>query len=184
MENFRLNREIAQLVVLQRIELIGPVLKNLRKLFGRYIFSNFISKYLISVPKISKSYFLLMQSEYSIIEKYLDNNQNILSIGSGIGGLELLICKKLNNHISFIERNYVSKKVRYGWDDANKEAYNSLYLSKKFLLDNNLNKNNFNLYDYDKDIFPRKRFDLIISLYSLDYHYNFDILANTLIGYH
>ena len=63
MENFRLNREIAQLVVLQRIELIGPVLKNLRKLFGRYIFSNFISKYLISVPKISKSYFLLMQSE-------------------------------------------------------------------------------------------------------------------------
>ena len=37
MEVFKVNREIAQLIILQRIELASPFLKRLRKLFGRYI---------------------------------------------------------------------------------------------------------------------------------------------------
>ena len=57
MEAFKFSRDIAQLAILQRIELSGSVLKKIRKLFGRYLFTNFFSKYLISVPIISDKYY-------------------------------------------------------------------------------------------------------------------------------
>ena len=175
MQNFKLNRDIAQLAVLQRIELSGKLLKRLRKVFGRYFYSAFLSKYCINPVQISKNYLNLMEREFSLIDKYINPDDKILSIGSGIGGLEALIHKKFNNHISFIEKNYVSKKVKYGWDKNNKEAYNSLELLKKFLLNNGFEKEKFKLFDFDNDSLPQNKFDIIISLYSLDYHYNFNL---------
>ena len=59
-----------------------------------------------------------MKEEVSTISKFLWQNQNILSIGGGIGGLEVAIMKKFNqSNITFIEKDYISKKIRYGWDD-------------------------------------------------------------------
>jgi len=180
MQNFILNREIAQLAVLQRIELCGPILNKLRKLLGRYFFSVFLSKYLINPLRISKSYLDLMEKEFFLIEKYFKNNHKILSIGSGVGGLEILMSKKLDSHITFIEKNYVSKKIKYGWDKMNNEAYNNLNLLKKFLLDNGIKKDNFAIFDFDQDKLPDTKFDAIISLYSLDYHYEFELYENYL----
>ena len=180
MQNFILNREIAQLAVLQRIELCGPILKKLRKLLGRYFFSVFLSKYLINPVRISKSYFDLMEKEYFLIKKYLKNNHKILSIGSGIGGLEILMSKKFNSHVTFVEKNYISKKIKYGWDKMNLEAYNNLNLLKNFLLDNGVKKDKFAIYDFDQDNLPDTKFDLIVSLYSLDYHYEFELYKDYL----
>ncbi len=180
MQDFKLNRELAQLAILQRIELSGPILRRIRKTFGRYFFSTIASKYFINPSRISKNYFYLMEKEYFIIKKYIQLNNNILSIGSGIGGLEILINKEFNSHITFIERDYVSKKIRYGWDKTNKEAYNNLKLLEIFLENNGFKKNNFELYDYDKGILPNRKFDLIISLYSLDYHYEFNLYKSYL----
>ena len=180
MQNFNLNRDIAQLAVLQRIELLGNLQKRFRKIFGRYFFSVFLSKYFINPNEISKNYFNLMKTEFTLIDKYINKNDRILSIGSGIGGLEILIHNKFNNHISFIEKNYISKKIKYGWDKKNKEAYNNLELLKKFLLNNGFKREKFNLFDFDKDSFPQEKFDLIISLYSLDYHYEFNLYKDYL----
>ena len=180
MQNFILNREIAQLAVLQRIELCGPILKKLRKLFGRYFFSIFLSKYLINPVRISKSYLDLMEKEFLLIKKYSKNNDKILSIGSGIGGLEILMSKKLNSHVTFVEKNYISKKIKYGWDKMNLEAYNNLNLLKNFLLDNGVKKDKFAIYDFDQDNLPDTKFDLIVSLYSLDYHYEFELYKDYL----
>ena len=180
MQNFILNREIAQLAVLQRIELCEPNLKKLRKLLGRYFFSVFISKYLINPVKISKNYLNLMEKEFLLIRKYFKNNDKILSIGSGIGGLETLMNKKLNSHITFIEKNYVSKKIKYGWDKNNHEAYNSLDLLEKFLLDNGIKKDKFAIFNFDQDKLPDTKFDIIVSLYSLDYHYGFELYKDYL----
>tara|TARA_A100000164_G_C21639007_1_gene644931 strand:+ start:28 stop:714 length:687 start_codon:yes stop_codon:yes gene_type:complete len=180
MQNFILNRKIAQLAVLQRIELCEPGLKKLRKLLGRYFFSIFLSKYFINPIKISKSYLDLMEKEFLIIKKYIKNNDKILSIGSGIGGLEVLMNKKFDSHISFIEKNYISKKIKYGWDKNNNEAYNSLNLLERFLQDNGIKKNKFNIFDFDKDKLPITKFDVIVSLYSLDYHYEFDLYKDYL----
>ena len=118
-----------------------------------------------------------------MIERFIDSNDKIfLSIGSGIGGLELIINQKFkNNKYHFIEKNYVSKKVSYGWDGMeNKEAYNDLNLQKDFLKMNDMNENQINIYDFDNDKLPEKKFDIIISLFSLDYHYDFSLYQNYL----
>ena len=44
-----------------------------------------------------------------------------------------------------------------------------------------LEKKNINLFDFDKDKLPNDKFDVIISLYSLDYHYDFEIYKDYLL---
>ena len=181
MSKFNLGNKTARLIILQRIELASSILKKVRKLFGRYIFSNYISKYFLNKDLIEKKYYTLMESEFNLLKKHLSfDNKNILSIGGGVGGLEVLIGKNFDCSFTFIEKNYTSKKVKYGWDKDNKEAYNDLRLLKNFLLDNNISQERFKIFDYDNDILPDVKFDIIISLYSLDYHYNFDIYSEYL----
>jgi len=177
MNKFALDKESARLIVLQRIELLQSFQKKLRKLFGRYIFSNFFLKFFVNTNQIGEKYFYIMKKEYETIENEVKfSNKKYLSIGGGFGGLELIInMETKNNFFYFIEKNYVSKKVKYGWDDKNLEAYNNLQLVEKFLIKNGLNINKFKIYDFDTNNFPNEKFDFIISLYSLDYHYNFNI---------
>ena len=124
-----------------------------------------------------------MVDEFLSIKKFIDENDvSILSIGSGIGGLELIINKNFKNkQYYFIEKNYISRKVVYGWGGMeNKEAYNNLVLQKNFLTENNMSENQINIFDFDKDKLPYKKFDLIISLLSLDYHYDFNLYIDYL----
>jgi len=48
------------------------------------------------------------------------------------------------------------------------------------LLNNGFESNKFNLFDFDNDKLPQEKFDVIISLYSLDYHYNFNLYKDYL----
>ena len=183
MDKFLVSKKAARLIVLQRIELISSSLKRVRKIFGRFIFSNFITKFFINEKLIGESYHDIMINEFSTIEKFINKEDNLfLSIGGGLGGLELIINKKFDNrNYHFIERNFISKKVKYGWGGmTNSEAYNDLNLQKNFLETNGLKNEQINIYDYDKDDLPNIKFDLVISLLSLDYHYDFDIYINYL----
>jgi len=114
---FILPSKAARLIVLQRIELIGSLLAKIRKLLGRYIFSNLITKYFLNSKVIGRDYYTIMLKEFLSIKKFINSNDNyFLSIGGGIGGLELIINQHFRNKkYFFIERNYVSKKVKYGW---------------------------------------------------------------------
>ena len=120
-----------------------------------------------------------MQSEFLTFKEYIDFNEDehFLSIGGGLGGLELIINENLQNkNYHFIERNFVSKKVVYGWSGkVNNEAYNDLNIQKSFLEINGMKPSQINIFDYDKDKLPDQKFDVIISLLSLDYHYDFEI---------
>ena len=58
---------------------------------------------------------------------------------------------------------------------TNNEAYNDLNLQKKFLTENSMDESQINIFDYDNDNLPEINFDIIISLLSLDYHYDFDL---------
>ena len=178
MGNFNLPKKVARLIVLQRIELLSPFLAKIRKLFGRYFFSNFITRFFLDPKIIREKYYKIMADEFSIIERFIDSHDKIfLSIGGGVGGLELIINQKFeNNKYHFIEKNYVSKKVKYGWGGMeNKEAYNDLNLQKDFLKMNDMNENQIYIYDFDNHKLPEKEFDIIISLFSLDYHYDFNL---------
>ena len=176
MTYFNLDKKIARLIVLQRIELANRIIKKLRKIFGRYIFTNFISRFLISPESIGLKYYILMKREYRLLNNYINFKfKNILSIGPGMCGLELIINSKFDDVTFYIiEKDYVSKKVKYGWDEKNNEAYNDLDLLRSFLNKNGI-RNNFKIYNFDKDTLPAIKFDAIISLYSLDYHYDFFI---------
>tara|TARA_Y100001935_G_scaffold196859_1_gene164991 strand:- start:264 stop:785 length:522 start_codon:yes stop_codon:yes gene_type:complete len=124
-----------------------------------------------------------MLKEFSTLEKFIDiNDKFFLSIGGGIGGLEVIINQKFNNKkFYFIERNYISKKVKYGWGGLiNDEAYNDLSIQKDFLRMNGMQDNQIQIFDYDKDNLPELKFDVIISLLSLDYHYDFDLYSQYL----
>ena len=177
MENFNLDREIARLILLQRSEFTTAFQKKIRKFFGRYLFTNIFSKYLINPKEIGKRYFKEMNNEYSIISNHLDfEKKNFLSIGSGMCGLELIINSKHPEiFFSIIEKNYVSKKVKYGWDQENLEAYNSISKLNFFLRINGMMQDKYSIYDFDNNNLPVEKFDYVISLYSLDYHYDFDL---------
>ena len=104
-----------------------------------------------------------------------------MSIGSGLGGLEIEILKKFaSSKITFIEKNYTSDKIKYGWDYENKEGYNDLSLLEKLVQMNSISKDRYILIDYDEQKFPNVKFDLVISLYSLDYHYDINIYLDYL----
>tara|TARA_B100000123_G_C25603584_1_gene372533 strand:- start:46 stop:738 length:693 start_codon:yes stop_codon:yes gene_type:complete len=181
MKTFNLNRNLAQLALLQRIELADDKLKKVRKIFGRFLFSKIFSKYLIDVQKISENYLDVMIKELDTINKFVIGKKFFLSIGAGIGGLELLILKSIaNSHISFIEKDYVSNKVKYGWDNLNREAYNNLNLLNFFLKNNEISEERYKIFDSDKKNFPTNKFDIILSIYSLDYHYDFHIYSDYL----
>ena len=179
MKSFYLPNNASRLVVLQRIELIGSFLKKTRKLFGRSFFTNIITKYFLNSKQIGIKYYEAMQSEFLTFKEYIDFNEDelFLSIGGGLGGLELIINENLQNkNYHFIERNFVSKKVVYGWNGkVNNEAYNDLNIQKSFLEINGMKPSQINIFDYDKDKLPEQKFDVIISLLSLDYHYDFEI---------
>ena len=182
MNKIYLNRDIARLILLQRIELLGPIQKKVRKLFGRYFFTNFAAKYFMVPSLIGKKYLNSMEKEYEILSKYLNfDNKTILSIGSGMCGLELIINQKAqNNFFHIIEKNYVSEKVTYGWDNNNNEAYNNLSLLNIFLIKNGMKKKTFKVYNFDLDSLPIAKFDIIVSLFSLDYHYDFNLYLDYL----
>ena len=181
MKPFNLNRNLAQLALLQRIELADDKLKKVRKIFGRFLFSKIFSKYLIDVQRISENYLDVMIKELDTINKFVIGKKFFLSIGAGIGGLELLILKSIaNSHISFIEKDYVSNKVKYGWDNLNREAYNNLNLLNFFLKSNEISEERYKIFDSDKKNFPTNKFDIILSIYSLDYHYDFHIYSDYL----
>ena len=173
-----MQNKTARLAVLQRIELASPLLLKFRKLFGRYVFSNIITRYFLNPKLIGQEYYKMMLEEFLTIKKFISSNDNFfLGIGSGIGGLELLINQNFKDkNYYFIERNYISKKVKYGWGGmVNNEAYNDLELQMNFLKINNMDESQINIYDYDKDDLPEMKFDVVVSLYSLDYHYDFNI---------
>ena len=179
MKSFYLPNKAARLVVLQRIELISSFLKKIRKLFGRNFFTSIITKYFLNSKQIGSKYYEAMQSEFLTFKEYINFNEDehFLSIGGGLGGLELIINENLQNkNYHFIERNFVSKKVVYGWSGkVNNEAYNDLNIQRSFLEINGMKPSQINIFDYDKDKLPDQKFDVIISLLSLDYHYDFEI---------
>ena len=99
-----------------------------------------------------------------------------MSIGGGIGGLEIVIMKEIeSSNFTFIEKNYISKKIKYGWDDKNLEGYNNLSLMRNLISGNGISDSRYKIIDFDREILPKNNFDLVISLFSLDYHYDFNI---------
>lgn len=164
-----------RIILHQRNELLSTFQKKVRKLFGRFFFTNFFIYFSHPKVKIEQKYFNICRSEFLGIKKYFPEKLNyILSIGCGMSGVEFFFSTiKGLTKLDLVDRNFISKKVIYGFNNSNSEAYNNLEYTRSFLLLNKFSKQKFKIYDYDQDKLPVKKYDLIISLKSLDFHYPF-----------
>ena len=77
MNFLNLNRKLAQLALLQRIELADKKLIKKRKIFGRYLFSKIFSKYFINPKKISEGYTKIMVEELGILRVPLNASPQV-----------------------------------------------------------------------------------------------------------
>lgn len=178
-KKFILHKQDIKNLLFQRNDLFSIQQKFLRKTFGRWLFTKFFI-FFFKKKNIDRLYFQILQREYETLKiflKKIKKNRNILSIGCGLGGLEVIMQKNLffNSNFFLFERNFTSSKVIYGFDPNNREAYNSIKSTRLFINTNSLNKIKFHLFDVDVDKLPKIKFDIVISILSLDYHYPFDI---------
>ena len=79
---------------------------------------------------------------------------------------------KKSNFI-LIEKNYVDKKVAYGFEN-NSESYNKLERTKDFLILNDFKTEQLELINADENFVINKKYELIISLFSMGYHYSIE----------
>ncbi len=79
---------MAKLILYQRVELLNSFQKKTRKIFGRYLFKNFMIKFFLNIKKIENIYYNRMLEEFNEIKGEIEiSNKSILSIGGGLGGL-------------------------------------------------------------------------------------------------
>tara|TARA_Y100000996_G_C22430103_1_gene605293 strand:- start:47 stop:745 length:699 start_codon:yes stop_codon:yes gene_type:complete len=171
----KLNKKSKKLLLLQRNELLSNNQVRLRKRFGRLIFTNLIINY-FQIKDIESATEKLFQKEIKTFEDYLPNRvNNILDVGCGLGILNIYLNRifKVKPCFYLLDKNYIDKKIKYGFSDAY-EAYNELKETEKILLDNGLNKENINLFNVDDKIEINAKIDLVISLKSMGYHYPFE----------
>jgi hypothetical protein len=177
---FLLDKRMLPTILFQRNELFNSFQKKVRRIFGRTLFTNLFIHFSNSKRMIEKKYFNICKEEFSYIKYYFPKPvKNILSIGCGIGGLEFFFSYiKGVTKVDLIDRDFISKKVIYGFDFTNSEAYNNLNCTRDFLSSNGFSNKKFEIFNYDKDKFPIKKYELIISLLSLDFHYPFSVYKN------
>lgn len=74
------------------------------------------------------------------------------------------------SYFTLIDKNYVDKKVAYGFNN-NSESYNKLDITKDFLILNGFKIEQLQLIDADENFVLNNKYELIISLFSMGYHY-------------
>ena len=171
-----------KLILLQRNELQNTIQRKIRKLFGRYLFTSFFIYFFNTKKTISKNISKIILNEFEEIKPYLHKDINqILDIGAGLGLIDILLNNYLNkvSNFTLIDRNFISKKIKYGFS-KDYEGYNLLKKTEFFLIRNGLDKNQIKLIDTNHDINLINKFDLIISLISMGYHYPVDNYLNIL----
>ena len=69
LKNFSIDKNMAKLILFQRTELLNSFQKKIRKIFGRYLFTNFMIKYFLNVKKIGSIYYNRMLEEFNEIKE-------------------------------------------------------------------------------------------------------------------
>lgn len=97
----------------------------------------------------------------------------IMDIGSGIGGIDVLLYRHLKGkaRIHLFDRDYVDNEVTYGFSDS-PSAYNTSEGTESFMLQNGIPENHFKTMS----ILPKKgKYDVIMSLISCGFHYSVSV---------
>ena len=138
---------------------------------------------LFNPGKIRDLYQADMEAEFSSISGHIPYaSSDILDIGSGIGGIDVLLAAhyRYAANIFLIDKSVVDRNFHYGFE-PNGSFYNSLTLSKKFLTTNGVPTNRIFLQEatpnYSIDF--NTQFDLILSFISWGFHYPVETYLNS-----
>ena len=178
----KIKKNHQKLLLLQRIDLISEKQRFIRKKLGRFLFTNLFVNFFIPQKEIESKINEEFLKEFNSIKKYLPNtSKNILDIGCGLGVINIFLndyySKKCN--FTLIDKNYVDKKVAYGFDN-NSESYNKLEISKEFLILNGFKTEKLQLINADENFDLNQNYELIISLFSMGYHYPIENYINVI----
>ena len=173
MKIINLNNRYKRYFLLQRNSYLSKSQQKIRKIFGRYLFTNFFVFFFNSIFKINKRLNKEFDIEFNQIINFLPKDVNyILDIGSGLGIIDIYLNNHFNNIPKFtlIDKTRLEKKVSYGFDSQG-QFYNNFDLTLDFLKDNGIDRERINLIDVDSKEAVDKNFDIVISLLSMGYHY-------------
>tara|TARA_B100000242_G_C42950436_1_gene440708 strand:+ start:157 stop:861 length:705 start_codon:yes stop_codon:yes gene_type:complete len=169
----KINKRHQKLLLLQRIDLISEKQRTIRKKFGRFLFTNLFVNFFISQKEIENKINDEFLKEFNSIKNYLPkNSKNILDIGCGLGVINIYLNDYYSKkpYFTLIDKNYVDKKVAYGFNN-NSESYNKLEITKDFLILNGFKTKQLKLINADENFVINNKYELIISLFSMGYHY-------------
>lgn len=113
-----------------------------------------------------------IQKDYDSIKNYLPKScDNIIDIGCGVGGIDLMLYNHYNGNVNLNMFDYSKKDndIVYGYKHKT-SAYNNLSYTKDFLEFNGVGESNINMHNVE-DGFPIGKYDIIISLLSYGFHY-------------
>ena len=138
------------------------------------MFTNFFVNFFISQKEIENKINDEFLKEFNSIKSYLPkSSKNILDIGCGLGVINIYLndyySKK--SYFTLIDKNYIDKKVTYGFNN-NSESYNKLEVTKDFLMSNGFKTEQLQLINADENFVLNNKYELIISLFSMGYHYS------------
>ena len=176
-----LNRKSRKLILLQRNELLSKKQKNLRRRFGRFIFTNVFVNF-FQKKNLSELTEHLFQQELETFKSYLPKNiNNILDIGCGLGVINIFLNRIYQNQLDFfmLDKDKIDRTIKYGFSE-NYESYNDLAETKNLLIKNGIKEEQIHLRNVDKRIEINSKIDLIISLKSMGYHYPLENYLNLL----
>lgn len=175
---FIIPRKAVRYILFQRTHYLLPKIRVV-KFFYRALM-NFFPKTTVLVlsylfqTKIKSSYIEDMNSEFNICHKYLGllDCKNILDIGCGIAGIDVLLYKGLlSNPSLFLLDKSEEKKIYYRFREEG-AFYNSLNITKEVLISNGIPENKIYILEANNFRIPFSTdFDLIISLLSWGFHY-------------
>lgn len=150
----------------------------MKNLYMKYIAGSLFEKKRSNA--VARLYFQDLVRIVDIMKPYLPAKcKNVLDIGCGLGGLDVLIFREYttkNNPIELwlLDRDDDSPVYERHYTGFRQEAaaYNSLMITRKFMLANGVPSNCINLVNIAEDKFPSNQdFDLVISYLAWGFHF-------------
>ena len=121
---------------------------------------------------IESCYVKNVQRDYDNIQKFLPVEcSNILDIGCGLGGIDLLLSQHYKGlpNLNLFDYTQTDKKIHYGYAEQ-ASVYNDLDLTAQFLKMNGVEQDKIHTHNV-LDGFPKQKYEIIISLLSCGFHY-------------
>lgn len=117
-----------------------------------------------------------LSRDYESVVKFLPMHcLDILDIGAGMGGMDILLYKHYNKKVKLhlVDKDGVSENLHYDYKDE-ASFYNQLKIARELLSMNGVDPMDIITYDVNKGKFPARPeqgFQIIISLISCGFHY-------------